>query len=637
VRNTASVLFLLSFCNLIFPFISEDSGYLIKAFHTSQSKFVVISTDFVKNNETDTLNEVNSVKTLKPGQVYFRKKVLPGEYRIYRGEMNTGVLGEKSGWFVFSFPEESKLHQVAGMRFFRSPSDNPNIDEEEVCFDNERIYVKGIKKLCYYFDGVWFHIEGSERIPTGSVCLNSEPPGAEIVINGDYVRKLTPCCFDSLFSGDYIFELYLPDHHFLRKEVRVIPDSTSKLSYQLLSDFDTVYINGQVEYGILFLPKPPEEIPFKIDSVKIDSLEVRLSPGKHHIEWDGGSSYVSIDTTILISAGRLTWYDYIFKHRYGIVRIQPRPFDAEVCIGQDQCGVGEQILELETGIYKLYAYHYGFESLIRKVKIKPDTVNTIVVDMTQNADRDVDGFIDSVDKCPDVYGLYDGCPKRRLGDALQSKAEEIKQYAKNDPFTVGFSAFGFIMRIPTNKSFSNFLSTFSSGKIGGINNYRGLTFLNSFTVTYKGFFGSLELGQWAAGLQYQRNDSMRLSTDNKQYLIYYDSLSGVEPIIYIPSTSMALGFHFNWSRINVVYAIGYQFEDIVIDQVYDINEGVLKRFSFDNDWWYHILISEIDFETGEVIKPSAYFRVKFPFGPIKRTKWHVMQVGLQFKISGRKK
>jgi len=164
-----------------------------------------------------------------------------------------------------------------------------------------------------------------------------------------------------------------------------------------------------------------------------------------------------------------------------------------------------------------------------------------------------------------------------------------------------------------------------------------LTFLNSFNVTYKGFFGSFELGQWAAGLQYQRNDSMRLNTDNKHYLIYYDSLSGVEPIIYIPSTSMALGVHFNWSRINVAYAIGYQFEDIVIDQVFDIDEGVLKRFSFDNDWWYHILISEVDFETGEVIKPSVYFRVKFPFGPIKRTKWHVMQVGLQFKISGRKK
>ena len=72
-------------------------------------------------------------------------------------------------------------------------------------------------------------------------------------------------------------------------------------------------------------------------------------------------------------------------------------------------------------------------------------------------------------------------------------------------------------------------------------------------------------------------------------------------------------------------------EDINIDR-YTMSEAGIFRITFDNDWWFHQLYTELDLQAGEFFVPSVYFKFKFPFGPFRWTRWHVLQAGLQIKL-----
>jgi hypothetical protein len=424
----------------------------------------------------------------------------------------------------------------------------------------------------------------------------------------------------------------LPHYHFTHKEVKVSADSTTLLSFELLSDFDTVYISGSVPYGILMFPQPPIDSMFSVDTMKTNMPKVNLLPGTYRVRWDGGEMYQSVDTTIKILENRITYFDYLFRRRTGMLKVASIPFDAEICVENVPCSYGERTIELPTGKYKIEAQRYGFQNVKTSVDVIADTVTDVTVDLRMNSDRDADGFLDSMDMCPDDYGIYDGCPRRKLSHILAVEKDEVLEYVKNDHPEIGFSMIGFITKTPTNRQFTSFLSTFSGGRIGGINNYRGLTMFNTFHLMYHGLYGSVELGQWASGIRYKRSDTLYLSSKNNKYAVFFDSLQGIEPVISLPSTSFSLGVHYNWSWINVIYSIGYQWEDIVVEKIYNINEDKIEKFVFDNDWWFHQIHFESDFHADALFVPSVYFNLKFPFGPIKRTRWHVLQVGIQMKL-----
>ena len=146
---------------------------------------------------------------------------------------------------------------------------------------------------------------------------------------------------------------------------------------------------------------------------------------------------------------------------------------------------------------------------------------------------------------------------------------------------------------------------------------------------YRGLFGTFQLGQWSAGLQYQRSDTLYLDSN---HIVFFDSLIEIEPRMYFPSTAIGLGFHYSRSWLNIAYAIGYQWEDIIIDQIFRLSDRSLVRTTFDNDWWFHQLNLEVDFNRGDLFVPSLYCNFKFPFGPSRHTRWIALNAGLQLKI-----
>jgi hypothetical protein len=610
----------------------REGDYVITGFRSTSRDFPQTGIGLIKGASADTLEEIDSVPSVQPGQIILRRK-LDGEYRLYKGMLDTAAFNNRSNlYYAFQIPGWARISDLIHYRIYRAPTDKPGSDEDLVFFDSERIYLRQFSRIYYFRNGNWFSLEGSASLQQGTIKVTSTPEGAQVIINGVPSGKITPCEIEGLIPGTYVLELFLPDHHFYRKLVPLFPKGTVSVSFELFSDMDTVFITGKAPHGVLILPQPPVDKRYRIDSVMVDDYKVRLLPGEHRLYWDGGALYKSIDTVITIEEGRISFFDYLFRRQYGVLRVVPDPGDAEVCIQNYNCRIGEQIIEVPTGRYSVSAFRHGFRNLKKDIIVLPDSIVNCEMSLMQIPDRDADGYIDNVDRCPDVYGLHDGCPRQKMREAIEGKRQDLIDYIRNDHFGIGFTVMGMILKIPTRKHFSNFLSTFSSGKIGGVNNYRGLTFGNMIEVMYRGLFASVELGQWTAGLHYQRPDTMELKTRNTTYLVYYDSIMEVEPVLFLPSTAISLGVHYNWSWLNLVYSIGYQWEDIIIDQIYDVGKQEFSRITFDNDWWFHQLYTELDFQAGEFFEPSVYFKFKFPFGPFKWTRWHVLQAGLQIKL-----
>ena len=629
IRNCTIALFL-----GVFPLSADYLGgnYQITSIAAAGEAQEGVETDVIKGEVDSTLVPVDSIAGmgLRPGQLLLRRKIHSETYAFYKGTIDTAVFSLSPALYSFRIPSWARLEDILKYRFYRSPTDLIGSDEAIVYFDNERIYTRTCPQLHYFRNGFWFTLTGTTLKPVGSMVVHSIPPDANVLINGNATGLITPCTLDDLLGGDYSVELRLTDYQFFRRTVRVVPDSTVSVSFALIADVDTVFISGDATYSLLFLPDPPSAHPYTVDdSVRITNARIRLSPGAHKLQWTGDGRFEPLDTIIEVPEGKVVYFDYTFWRRFGMIRVIPFPPDAEICIDRFGCATGERIDEIPADLYHVSVFRQGFKRMQRDLHVLPDTITTLQLDLRQVADADGDGFVDSIDGCPALYGLYNGCPKLRLSTAVNGLKREIGDFVDTDSLTFGFSLAGVVLKTPTNRSFRNFLSVFSGGLTGGVNNYRGITFLNSFFAMYRGLFCKVELGQWFAGLQYKRADTLFVDST---HFIYFDSLFNVEPKIYFPSTSVAAGFHYHRSRFDVAYAIGYQWEDIIIDQVFNTRLNGLEQVVFDNDWWFHLLEVHFDLNQNDVFVPSLYTQFKFPFGNIRRTRWLSLNFGLQLKI-----
>lgn len=621
---------LLLLVSLVSAAVSDP--FTINRFRSSFREFVVPTNDIIKGDAGQACTEIDNVTLIAPGRVVVRKKFEGGEYRLYEGTFDTTAFKREPPLYSFRIPGDAHASEFVKKRIYSSIEQNHSNDIEEVYFDEFNFYLRHSDTAFFAFDTSWNAIKGTRAYPYGRFEIISEPANAQVVINGISTLRKTPCIIEHVASGKYTIELFLPNYHFSRNEVYVRPDSTVKLSFELLSDFDTVYISGDNPYGLLYFPKPPVDTPFVIDTMRVYKVKAELLEGSYRVQWNGGSIYESIDTILKVSAGKVCWFDKQFIRKKGILNIRTLPFDAEICIDTFGCGFGDRMLELQSGNYTVDISRHGFVKVRKVITVQPDTVNNYVIDLRMHADIDADGYLDSMDRCPEVYGLYDGCPKQKVVRVLEVKKNEIVNFIQNDHFNIGSTLIGYIARIPSNRKFSSFLSTFSNGRIGGVNNYRGLTMFNTYHATYRGIYTGVELGQWSSGIRYKNSDTLYFKSDEGTHVVFYDSLLGIEPAIYLPSTSLSLGFHYNFSWINVIYSLGYQWEDIVIDQVYNRESGNLEQFVYNNDWWFHQVHLEADFHADKHFVPSVYFNMKFPFGKYYRTRWHSINVGLKVKI-----
>lgn len=627
-RHTVFILFILS--ALCYSQIRDQ--HTVATFNLTERSIPQLRTPYITRPASEPLLELNAPPSLiRPGQLVLRKKI-DADYRLYMGFLDTAGFNSFPPLYSFPIPSWSSSGEIFWYRFYSQKSENFNLDIEAVYFDNERIYVPRHSEIHYFRKDRWHTLNGEKGSPTGALFVESKPEGADIYIFGEPTGQKTPSTVTGLVAGEYEVELFLPEYQFQRRTIKVYQDSLVHTSFELFSDFDTLHIMGQNQHGMLVLPYPPLDSPYNLDDSIIDSQKNLLLEGKYRLRWSGQEKYRDIDTTVFVTAGKMVFFNAPFERLKGRVRFETEPKDALVCLEGFPCSPGEQTVELPSGLYVAKIRKRGYETEKRKFLVSADKITVIKSQLHFNMDWDGDGYADSLDHCPEVYGLYDGCPKQRFRDAVRIKAEEVEEYIYSEPFSFTISGIGLISRAPTRKQFHNFLSSFSGGRVGGVNNYQGLAVGNMFQVSYRGFLANVELGQWSSGLRYRRPDTLVLNTKNDKYYIWYDSLFEVDPTIFLPSTAVSFGFKYRLLNYSFSYSLGFQWEDIILDQVQRASDNEFHRIQFDNDWWFHELALEGDLFTDTKMTPSAYVKIKFPFGPVQRTRWHVIQMGIQLRF-----
>ena len=321
----------------------RNGDYSIPVFRVGQQRISLPRTDVIISETGDSLRELDSLPLLRTGQVIYRYRVA-NRFAFFRGILDTTAFGKRPVLYTFNIPSWATLSDIIQYRFFRKPTEQYGNDEDEIYFDAEHIYIKHFSEIYYYKDNSWNKLEGSPSLPLGGIEIFTDPPGAQIIIDGKKTGHFTPYTFNGLLAGVYNFELVLPGYNTFQKSVRIYPGNMVTAAFELLSDMDTIYISGKAPYGLLILPQPPTDSLFYIDSTRVFSLKTRLHPGTHRLRWNGAQMYESIDTTITISEGVVAYFDYVFKRRYGVLRVVPSPSDAEICIEGIPCKIGEQLL-----------------------------------------------------------------------------------------------------------------------------------------------------------------------------------------------------------------------------------------------------------------------------------------------------
>lgn len=478
----------------------------------------------------------------------------------------------------------------------------------------------------------------------GAIRVVSNPARAQVMLDGTSTGLVTPTIIRKVTPGRHSVEVHTPDYLFARRHIAVRADSTLSLSFELISLSDTACVIGELELGILALPPSPVKTPYLIDGRLVYSREVTLDTGFHHVAWEGGNRYSSLDTTVQIHSGRLTAFRSTPRRLTGRLQVSPFPPDAEVFLNGRARGLGDLDAVLPTETYELSIVRRGYYTQSEHVTLLPGERRYINIDLIAVPDRDNDGFLDSLDRCPDIYGLYGGCPKAKRHVALRHGARRIADNMRDDSLALSVGLLGYMTRRPTNRRFRDFVSYYNDGP-AYFNNKQGLTAGDRYEASYKGLTVACRLGQWNTGLRYMKSDTLRITTPSGAYCVVHDSIAELKPRLLLPSTAITVGLHLKMGKLQIGYGLGLQFENIVITDL--IREDNLSQYArtgagryngprteivFRNNWWFHELKCEVGLVQFNGLVPTFYAIADLSFGPPDRTGWFLLQAGILLKV-----
>lgn len=127
--------------------------------------------------------QIADTTTLRNSKFFLRKK-FGNKYCLFDGIRQSG-----SKLSVFKLPDGKKPLHFARVKFYRKEDDNLNNDIEEVYFDDNYIYVENIIRICYINEnGILDYINMISNAYSPITVL-SEPEGAQVFINNEYVGE----------------------------------------------------------------------------------------------------------------------------------------------------------------------------------------------------------------------------------------------------------------------------------------------------------------------------------------------------------------------------------------------------------------------------------------------------------------
>ncbi len=459
-------------------------------------------------------------------------------------------------------------------------------------------------------------------VNSAALRVVSEPAGAEIIINHIRTGKYTPDTIRNLPRSEITVSVLLDDYRYAERTILPTSDTLSTLSFTHLTDFDTLAITGDSLFGILQLPVPPVEAPYLVNEIIEDRENVILSSGIHHIQWDGGISYAPVDTFVEIRSARITSVELKFLRRYGRVSLVTEPDSAALYIDTTLWGIGRLQKPIPAGKHELTVSASGWLTKSRSFLLFPGQTIRDTIRLEISPDRDGDGFYDTVDICPDLHGIYDGCPSIQKREELKRLGNYFSKSFAAAPFTVELAPFLFQYRFATDRSFRELISLFNDGS-GLFTNYRGVTLLNKIWVSRGFFIGSVDVGYSFAGLKYEKSWQIPIN-DDSTHILHYDQYRDENPQLGIFSFGVQGGIQLHSDIISFAFLTGYLYEKIELRGISSISRESGDTTFIDqsdlNSRWNSTVRATVS-PWNKPLYPRFYGEMSFAPGTEKVTGW----------------
>ncbi|MCL2845297.1 MAG: PEGA domain-containing protein [Chitinivibrionia bacterium] len=352
---------------------------------------------------------------------------------------------------------------------------------------------------------------------------------------------------------------------------------------------DTFFVFGTHSFGILNLPIAPNNIPYLINNdIESETQRIVLPMGRHRISWHGGIGYMPIDTFVDVRAGEILNLRLSFVERQGTIFIETEPDEARIFLNSDLAGVGTLFRDIKAGEHRLAVSAHGFHGIEQTITVFPNRLTRFHIQLPSTHDRDGDGFPDSVDLCPDVFGIYRGCPRPPVWHELKELRSFWRDYLSQQPFTIEVLAFAFQHRIATEPIFRELIGLFNDGPVIGTN-HRGFSAFNKIWIGHRQWIMSLEYGQGFAGSRYRKSFDIPVDIDfDNGFWVEYDRFGDLEPTMILRSYSGQIGFRAGNEILSLAILTGYQREKIMLNNITERNERgrrTLSSRSARNDTW----------------------------------------------------
>lgn len=219
-------------------------------------------------------------------------------------------------------------------------------------------YTLELKKDNYKTESRTFTLTEGQKIPLdvilqaafGSLSVQTQPPGAEVEIDGNLQSGITPMIIDKLSEGS---------HKIVIKKKFFEPLVTQAVVN--VSKINTVNYSLKPNFGGLYIDAPQGSIYVDNELVGQGHYEGKVEKGLHYIE-ARREGYDPVQKTLDVQVGKIEKVNLQFKASEGRLNLTTTPYEADVNVDGEFKGKTPLSFKLTTGTHQISLSKNGYKT-----------------------------------------------------------------------------------------------------------------------------------------------------------------------------------------------------------------------------------------------------------------------------------
>jgi len=253
---------------------------------------------------------------------------------------------------------------------------------------------------------------GKRGAPTGAMIVVSDPPGALVLLDGEFAGK-TNAAFARVGAATYQLAIQLEGYETKVLQVIVTPGETTRVEIKLLRNHGTVEVTSNPSGAVVYINNVPllERTPLTFEREHGD-WEVRVEAAGHY----PAAMVVSIGYQKISEA-------FVLKAKPGKLSVITNPPGADVELGDQKLGKSNVINRLiPGGTYEIKVSKAGFLTQTKTVEINEARGQTAVFKLDSESTAVVREREEQAEAKSEAQNLNRAIRKQQISNTIWSGA-----------------------------------------------------------------------------------------------------------------------------------------------------------------------------------------------------------------------